>query len=80
VVSAPEPAARERIVVTGGMGFIGLHTVRAVLDLGRSCVIVRHRALRQPQFIADESSERVLVKQLDVADRSTICDAAWARC
>lgn len=28
------------ILITGGLGFIGSHTTRALLDLGESCVLV----------------------------------------
>ena len=32
------------ILITGGLGFIGSHTTRALLDLGESCVLVQRRA------------------------------------
>jgi len=32
------------ILITGGLGFIGAHTARALLDLGESCLLTQHRA------------------------------------
>src|SRR5690348_12709606 len=34
------------ILVTGGMGFIGSHTVQALADLGHGCVVTSHRTTR----------------------------------
>lgn len=62
----------ERVLVTGGMGFIGLHTVRALVDLGHSCVLTSHRTIRQPGFLQAEIGDRALVEQLDVADRDAV--------
>jgi UDP-glucose 4-epimerase len=31
------------ILVTGGLGFIGLHTTRALLAAGETCVLVQRR-------------------------------------
>lgn len=56
------------ILVTGGLGFIGLHTARALLDLGETCVLTQYRVAREPDFIKDEIGKRVFVEQLDVTD------------
>ncbi|HWE89674.1 MAG TPA: NAD(P)-dependent oxidoreductase [Pseudonocardiaceae bacterium] len=64
----------QMILVTGGLGFIGLHTARALLDLGESCVLTRYRANRQPSFLADEIGERVFIEQVDVADAQAVLD------
>lgn len=56
------------ILVTGGLGFIGLHTARALLDRGEDCVLTQYRVARHPAFIADEIGSRVFVEQLDVTD------------
>jgi UDP-glucose 4-epimerase len=56
------------ILVTGGLGFIGLHTARALLDLGETCVLTQYRVAREPDFIKDEVGKRVFVEQLDVTD------------
>ncbi len=36
------------ILVTGGSGFIGSHTVRALADLGETCVIIQRPVRRGP--------------------------------
>jgi nucleoside-diphosphate-sugar epimerase len=53
------------ILVTGGLGMIGAHTARALLDLGHDVVVTRHRNAEVPSFLAD----RVTVEPLDVTDR-----------
>jgi UDP-glucose 4-epimerase len=63
-----------RILLTGGMGFIGQHTARALLDLGYHCVITAHRAVREPVVIKDEIDERVLIERVDVADRAEVLE------
>ena len=56
------------ILITGGMGFIGLHTARALLDAGEDVVLTRFRAWRAPDFIAAEIGGRVQVEALDLRD------------
>jgi UDP-glucose 4-epimerase len=53
------------ILVTGGSGFIGGHTVRALHDAGESCVIVQRRSADVPAQLADLP---VVAEQADVAD------------
>lgn len=59
-------------LITGGLGFIGLHTARAMLDLGEDVVLTQYRVSREPDFIKDELGRRVKVEQLDVTDRSRL--------
>ena len=55
------------ILITGGMGFIGLHTARRFLDVGQEVVITRFSQWREPAFIKDEYGKRVHVERVDVA-------------
>ena len=57
------------ILITGGLGFIGSHTTRAMLDLGESCVLVQRRAAAVPGAFAGEAGRRVFVEQADITDR-----------
>jgi UDP-glucose 4-epimerase len=58
------------ILVTGGLGFIGSHVTRALLDLGESCVLAQRRAGPVPDFLAGEVGSRLVIEQVDVADRA----------
>lgn len=55
----------ELILVTGGAGFIGSHTVRALSDLGEASVLVQRRTDRVPAHLTDLP---VVAEQADVAD------------
>jgi nucleoside-diphosphate-sugar epimerase len=53
------------ILVTGGLGMIGAHTARALVDLGHEVVVTGYRRTEVPSFLAG----RVTVEPLDVTDR-----------
>jgi nucleoside-diphosphate-sugar epimerase len=53
------------ILVTGGLGMIGAHTARALVDLGHEVVVTGHRRTEVPSFL----DGRVTVESLDVTDR-----------
>ncbi|MCW7941411.1 epimerase [Streptomyces hygroscopicus] len=57
------------ILVTGGFGFIGSHTVRALLNLGEDCVVVQRRARELPPVL---DGTRVKVEQADITDRDAL--------
>src|SRR4051794_20127533 len=60
------------ILITGGLGFIGTHVAQALLDLGESCVVTRHRSAGRAAFLPDAS--RLVVEPLDIADPSAFAD------
>jgi UDP-glucose 4-epimerase len=58
------------ILITGGLGSIGSHTARALLDLGESVVVTAHRSTEPPEFLAGE----VVVEPLDTTDEAAFLD------
>ena len=54
-------------LVTGGMGFIGLHVVDQLLDAGEDVVATWHHSWRVHPRWADEVGRRVIAERLDVA-------------
>lgn len=63
------------ILITGGLGFIGLHTARAFLDAGESVVLTRYRSARVPDFLKDEVGKRVFIEPVDLNSPYLIMDA-----
>ncbi|HZT06402.1 MAG TPA: NAD(P)-dependent oxidoreductase [Chloroflexota bacterium] len=62
------------ILITGGMGFIGLHTARRFLDAGERVVITQYTTRREPDFIRDEIGKRVTVARVDVTSAHDMID------
>ena len=60
-------------LITGGMGFIGLNTARALLDMEETCVLATASGtIRKPDFIAGEIGKRIYPEKLDVADLGAV--------
>ncbi len=59
------------ILVTGGLGFVGLNVARALLDCGETCVLTRYRTARRPSFMKNEIGSRVFVEPVDVMDAAS---------
>jgi UDP-glucose 4-epimerase len=59
-------------LITGGMGFIGLHTARAFLDAGENVVVSRYRTRRQPSFLEGEWDKRLFAEALDLSHERAV--------
>ena len=68
------PSVAIMLLITGGLGSIGSHTARALLDLGESVVLTAHRSTRLPEFLGDEAGGRVVVEPLDTTDEAAFLD------
>ena len=49
-------------LLIGGMGFIGLHTARSLLDAGQDVVVTYHANRREPDFLKSDLGTRVKVE------------------
>lgn len=64
-----------RVIVTGGLGYIGSHTVLSLMEDGFDVVIVDNLSNSQPEIldrIAMIAGERPVFRQLDVSDRADV--------
>lgn len=64
--------ASEVVLLTGGMGFIGLHTAQQLVDAGHRVVLTRHRVRREPDFIRKHLGRSVMVETADVGHPDTV--------
>jgi UDP-glucose 4-epimerase len=62
------------ILITGGLGSVGSHTARALLDQGESVVLTAHRSAELPEYLADQPGGRVVVEPLDTRSEETFLD------
>jgi UDP-glucose 4-epimerase len=56
------------ILITGGLGFIGLNTARALLAQGEACVLTQHHSAHLPEDLKDEMGSRLFIEPLDAID------------
>ncbi|WP_163881710.1 NAD-dependent epimerase/dehydratase family protein [Paenibacillus favisporus] len=63
------------IMITGGMGFIGLHAARALLDLGEDVIITRYREDRLPSFLVPYLNKRLFIETVDVLQAESLLGA-----
>ncbi len=56
------------ILVTGGLGFLGLNVARALLDNSEPCVLTQYRTEHQPDSIKNEIGSRVFIEPVDVTN------------
>jgi UDP-glucose 4-epimerase len=63
-------------LVIAGMGFIGLHVVKSLLDAGEDVVVTWNRSWRVPEFWQEEVGKRVTVERVDVANAYEVIGAA----
>ena len=63
------------ILVTGGMGFIGMHTTRKLLDAGESVVVAYNNAQREPDIWKDEIGRRVAIERVDTTNPHGVLEA-----
>jgi UDP-glucose 4-epimerase len=62
------------ILITGGLGFIGLHTARHLIDMGEEVVLTQYRVARAPDFIKDDFGKRAFIEALDVTNGEQLMD------
>ncbi len=62
------------ILITGGLGFIGLHTAKRFLDVGEQVVLTRFRIRRELDFIKAEIGKRAFIETLDVTASHDVID------
>src|SRR5262249_39714490 len=55
------------VLVTGGVGVIGLHVVGQLLDAGEDVVVTWNRSWRVHERWADEVGKRVIAERVDVS-------------
>ena len=63
------------ILVTGGMGFIGMHTTRKLLDAGESVVVSYNNAQREPDLWKAEVGKRVFTERVDTTNPHAVLEA-----
>ncbi len=62
------------LLVTGGFGFIGSHTVQALLGLGQGGVLTQHRRSPVPDSIQKEVGSRIFIEPVSVTDTQALLD------
>ncbi len=61
-----------KILVIGGLGWVGSNTTEALVDLGYDCVLTRHVTTEVPPFLQKHIGGKVLMESADVTSVSDL--------
>ncbi|HXP94120.1 MAG TPA: NAD(P)-dependent oxidoreductase [Candidatus Binatia bacterium] len=64
-----------KILITGGSGFIGLHTAHALLEAGHDIVITQYRVERDLQALSDYAVGRIVREAVDISSPFAVATA-----
>ena len=64
------------ILISGGMGFIGLNTAKRFLDAGERVVLTYHNSYREPEFLKAELGKRAFAEKLDISSHHDVLEVA----
>ena len=62
------------VMIVGGMGFTGLHTVRRFLDNGDDVIATQHTTRREPDFLKPEIGKRLSIEVMDITDAAQVSE------
>lgn len=68
--------ANRKVLITGGMGFIGLHTVEAFLDAGDEVVATYRETWRLPSFLESRVGKGLTWEQADIGEPGVVLSLA----
>jgi UDP-glucose 4-epimerase len=63
------------ILITGGLGFLGVSLAKYLLDNGQKVLITRHRNPNVPDFLAQHLGEKLHIAPMDITSLPTIIEA-----
>jgi NAD(P)-dependent dehydrogenase (short-subunit alcohol dehydrogenase family) len=72
-LTSPTRISEEQVIlVTGGLGFIGSHTVRALLDAGETCAVTQHHKSSVPDFLGADVGTGLFIEAADIENGETL--------
>lgn len=63
------------ILITGGLGFLGVNLAKHLLDLGQEVLLTRHQNFQVPEILASSLDKGLYIAPMDISDLTTTLDA-----
>lgn len=60
------------ILITGGLGFVGLNVTQEFLKAGKDCVLTQHANAQIPDFLKSEVGKHIFIEPVDVTDAAAL--------
>lgn len=60
------------LLITGGLGFVGLNVTQEFLQAGKDCVLTQHANDQVPDFLSGQIGKRIFIEPVDVTDPAAL--------